>query len=82
MAMESNNVKVMCEVIDPAGNGQRVTFEQFGLGYDKLLELQAGAVMPCVQALMGITSGWLAKAQAEMGKSASASSTPTVAKSG
>lgn len=64
MAMESNNFKISYEVLDAKGNGQRIVLEQLGIGYEKLLQLQGQAVLPCVGALAQIFGSWHAQAVA------------------
>lgn len=58
MAMEKTNVKVTYEAIDEAGNGQRVTFEQLGLGYPQLLEFQQKAILPMVANINAVVTAW------------------------
>lgn len=58
MAMEKTNVKVTYEAVDQDGNGQRVTFEQLGLGYPQLLEFQQKAIQPMVKNITDVTADW------------------------
>lgn len=62
MTMERNNFEISYKVLDAEGNGQEVIFRQFGVGYEKLLELQGKVVRPTVAALNGVTDGWFAAA--------------------
>lgn len=60
--MEKNNFEISYKVLDAEGNGQEVVFRQFGIGYEKLLELQGKVVQPTIASLNSVTGGWFAQA--------------------
>lgn len=70
--MKKSGLKIVCEVTREDGSlAQHIVFDQRGLDYKQLLELQAKAIAPCANVVMELMSRW----NEEAGKSPS--TTPT-----
>jgi hypothetical protein len=61
--MDNAGLKITVEVSRADGSlAQQVVFDQRGLTYEQLLELQAKAVMPCTDAVRNVIARWAAEA--------------------
>jgi len=67
--MNNAGLKIECTVSREDGSvAQIIMFDQRGLSYAQLLELQADAVTPCCAAVMAILAGWNNAANAKAAK--------------
>jgi hypothetical protein len=67
--MDNAGMKIECTVSRQDGSvAQRIVFEQNGLTYAHLLELQAMVVTPAVEAVMTTVAGWDSEANAKAAK--------------
>lgn len=67
--MKNAGLRITAEVFREDGStAQQIVFDQRGLTYAQLLELQAKAVAPCANAVMEMMARWNTEAAERAGK--------------